>query len=181
MVMEYFDADGRRRYVKILLWIPLLVSLMSLLIYAYPGLFLAEGAYLVSPENPGADLSPNTLVLTRPADRGYLTTGDTVTYRLEDSPEAPLRTGEVIDTQVVNGSRQLRVASTGDWMPEENAYREVIMTVPLLGQFIAIVHTFPGLFVFILLPAALLVAMEASSVLEEIGIGDDDRSDDTQG
>jgi signal peptidase len=97
--------------------------------------------------------------------------GDVITYRLANSKETVThRIVEVTDNSNTTVYKVKGDANeTPDFSPvfKEDVVGKVLFSVPYLGRLIMFIRTLPGLTIFIIIPAMIIIADEMSNIKNE--------------
>lgn len=114
-------------------------------------------------------LSPGSLVIVKP--KPSYSPGDVVTFTLKDNPDKNPTTHRIF--KIINWHGQTMFATKGDantivdnqLISQDEIVGKTIYRIPYLGMFIYVSQTKIGSFVYIILPAVIIILVEIKNIV----------------
>jgi signal peptidase len=155
--------DGAQRLASLLAL--LLVGVTVLMLIAAVTVPLATGyrTYVIYGSSMEPAIRVGSLVITSPADKGDIEVSDVVAFRAANGTTV---THRVVAIREDGGQRHFKTKgdASDDADPREttfeNGVRKVLFTAPYAGYFVDFARSPPGIAALIVLPAAVLLALE---------------------
>jgi signal peptidase len=173
MLQEVSMESKRALFLVIASALLLLVVALPVIIFNYPGVIGAEGAFIVQTDSMEPEVPVDSLILVYKGDPSRITKGDIITFYTNVEGRTVRITHRVIEASELNG--EFHYLTQGDnnqnpdplWVPEENVIGEVRYIFPGLGSFIETHRSNRFLILLIMLSAALLIAYELWNILQK--------------
>ena len=97
---------------------------------------------------------------------------DVITFKVQGSKDTV--THRIVKIESTNGQTSYQVKGDANKTPDpdpvlkRNVVGREVLTVPFLGYLIAFIRTLPGLIVFIIIPALIIVSEEIGNIKKEV-------------
>lgn len=153
--------------IKNIFWIMAIFA--ALLIIASSFNLFGYQTYIVKSGSMEPAIKTGSIVVNQKADTYAV--GDVITFESDSSSTVTHRIVK-IDNQdgsinyIVKGDANQSVDQQG--VSDQNVNGKVMFSVPYLGYLIAFMRTLPGLFIFIIIPALIIISDEMSNIKAEL-------------
>jgi len=98
--------------------------------------------------------------------------GNVITFKIPESKDTVTHRIVAINADTTGTTYQVKGDANNspdpDLVPQANVVGKVNFTIPFLGYLIAFIRTLPGLIIFILIPALIIIAEEMGNIKTEV-------------
>lgn len=153
--------------IKLILWI--LISLTSVFILVTSLNLFGFRLFVVKSGSMEPQIKVGSLVVDRNASEYAV--GDVVTFLISDKEKV---THRIQSVEVINNNTYYTVKGDANdspdmsKIPKKNVIGKVIFSIPYLGYLIAYAKSLPGLILFIIVPATIIIYEEVGKINKEI-------------
>lgn len=175
--MTDIDFGRLARYVRAGGAVILVVTLGFVVLFTMPGVFGAEGSYVVLSDSMSPHIQAGDVVVIGPASADTIDRGDVITYRdtagavaTGDTERVTHRVVEVVETE--DGVRYRTQGDANDdpdpaLVSPSQVVGEEWFHVPWVGYLVTFASSRNGILLFVVAPSLLLVASELYSVYDD--------------